>query len=236
MNYQFEFRLNSLTAEKTTGEGHDEIYLTGFGMDELGVITIIPIRRIKSLLVDSFKDDKTVSFDDIRGGSLLLSAKLKDRRHLKYQVWLWIIESDDAELLRRDFNFGPLPNEASDPNFIRELRRVGYPLPTIYFQQMANDIPSIHGNIIRSLYKHDWKFEVFNPVTEFVDCNKFVVNPSDTMLVDFKPGEYNIGESIDAVFFHLNNSSDFENEARYTLYHDMKLIVSGTPDLPEVSR
>jgi hypothetical protein len=248
MNYQLDFDLNYLKVSTPTSEKHDEIFMTGFGVNELGIFEVIPWRRIMSSTVSSFTEDinrfdnesDTVYGNTITGSPTLLSAKLPGRRHLRYQIWLWIVESDNAALLREKHRFNKEGLESNLNNYLYDLRRDGFPEETRVFQAVSNNILDIHTGLQKALYSEGTKFRVFTPITKFVDCNYFLRNPSDLYITDFEPGEYIVDNEINSSLFDLSpsflpifsgeNNSEFPT--RYIFSNYWKLTVSGTPGLP----
>ncbi|HRG18472.1 MAG TPA: hypothetical protein PLP39_05240 [Flavobacterium lutivivi] len=235
MKYSIELNLSNFWCLKKTAETNDEICMTGFGVNDAGKVTVLPWRRIKSNTLTSFKTDDSIN--QLTGGNNLLTGNLKDRRNLNYQFWLWIVESDDFELLKREHNFNEEGLENEINREVEELSRLGYKNDTIYFQATANLITDFTGGIKRALYEHNnilgigKKFEIFNPATIFYNCGKFIVtNPPQPAITDLNAGEYEIDNRLKEVSFRLNNSAEAYNEACYHLSYDIKLIASGNSD------
>lgn len=217
MKYKLNFDLNYFKVVKPTRENNDEIYMIGFGVNEFGKIDIIPLRRIYSNTVTSFNpdgnpydnDSDTVYGNTLIGGKTILSTKLTDRRHMSYQVWLWIIESDDANLLKKEIGFSKESLERDlRVDYEYYLRRDGYPEKYRSFQAIANNIMKIHTDIQTALYDQGNKFELFSPITKFVNCIPYLINDSDTQLVDLAAGEYPIDNEINLNVFRLVNAAN----------------------------
>jgi hypothetical protein len=250
MEYKLNYDLDYFKVDTPTSEKHDEIYMTGFGVDETGNVTVMPWRRIKSNTVDSFTEveDRTdpstadiVRGETIIGSPTLFSAKLPGRKKLRYQVWLWIVESDNAALLREKFNFNAESLESSiRSNFVYDLRRDGYPEETRVFQATSNNIMKIHADLQEALHSSGTKFQVFLPITKFVDCN-FFINPTTSPIynADLEQGEYNIDVELNSRIFEFfpSNYSLYGIDrvgqpSKYILSNKWRLIVSGIGGLP----
>lgn len=245
MNYRLDFDLSSLSSYRTTGEHHDEIYMTGFGVNEFGEVDVMPLRRIKSNNLASFVYDESqldkprdvVRGSDIIGSPTLLSTKLPGRRNLKYQLWLWIIESDDNTLLKEQMHLNKEGLEREIRDYNEELRRLGFPEKNRTFFAVASNIFDIHVSIQKNLYKFGNKFEVFTPIARFIDCNAFVTHDTEIEITDLKTGEYYIDNRVKGESFKFINSPGVDyNTPLYDLYYDWKLVVSGSADIPIVSR
>ncbi len=237
MKYKLNFDLNYFKVVKPTRENNDEIYVTGFGVNEFGNVDVIPFRRIYSNTVGSFNPDPT-PFDDeadtvsgstLIGGKTLVSTKLAGRRHMSYQVWLWIVESDDSILLKREFGFDKerLENDIRN-TYGYDLRRDGYPEKYRSFQAVANNIMNIHANIQAALYEHGNKFELFYPITKFVNCLPYLNNNSDIQMLDLPAGDYPIDSEINFETFRIVNSTNLLDMSHYRLSSQWNLKVTGS--------